>query len=523
MARTFFFATCKAQSSFSGPSGNFPITIGRSVSSYVPVTFDNLISKVAFSEPFFEPSLGQTQQVTAYFAVNVDWTLEIVNDESNVVRTVTGSGASLKFAWDGTGDGGTNIPDGVYYFHIAARTNGMSSPLTGPSNDDSLFENMMMTEEGDLAPVSEEQAIALGMDHYYVPPAPYPPVEINGEWFNWEEVYGTPPWIEVQIPTNEFATASLTELNSDETETHSSSSASSQSTTAPTRPPTAPVKNQANNYAIGFYDFQTPITRNNPKNGLPFPTTQTVRLDGCSSCNQSESDPIPEANMNSVNMIREMKKLGWKLEFQKFNDLLPINSVRRSDQGYNGDEIFTRATVGLFMDHGSYGTTLDYNPGASGSFQTYFPSGNPNDGTGESSWLRLCQFGFGGNLKWMAILACNSICDPNWNSMVSHGAIPLKETHLLLGTAAIAWMGEDIAAYWGENMAKKKQKIRDAWFNAASKQYHEVAPGVITNTVIFRVTGYPECMDDTVANNTAPSNPSSAPGNLTKQDQQVYP
>jgi hypothetical protein len=86
-------------------------------------------------------------------------------------------------------------------------------------------------------------------------------------------------------------------------------------------------------------------------------------------------------------------------------------------------------------------------------------------------------------------------------------------------------MGESIAAYWADNMLKSKgaSTIRQAWFDAGSKQYHAVAAGVITNTVIFRVTGYPECIDDKVRTNTPPSSPSSAPGGLTKREQQVYP
>src|SRR6202012_5419854 len=111
---------------------------------------------------------------------------------------------------------------------------------------------------------------------------------------------------------------------------------------------------------------------------------------------------------------------------------------------------------------------------------TYFPSNDPADGAGDNSWLRLCQFGFGGNLKWMAIVACNSICDPNYGNMVSHGAIPLKETHLWCGTTTIAYMGESIASYWGQNMIKGKETIRQAWFDAGTKQYKGAAPGVIT-------------------------------------------
>jgi Family of unknown function (DUF6345)/FlgD Ig-like domain len=506
------FATAKAQSSFSGPSGAYSITIGRAVSPYITVTFDNLISRIAFSQPFFEPSLGQTQQVTASFATNVDWTLQIVNDESNVVRTVTGSGTSLKYDWDGTGDGGAHIPDGVYYFTIAAQINGMA--LAAGGDDEESLTTSLLAED-----FVELWAMPADGSGDPVPFNMYPPdFDTNGL------VFFEATQSEVYPQSASVSSGPIDSLDSGgfEMQGAGASGASSQSSTAPKRPPTAPIKNSVNNYAVGFYNFQTAVTRNNPKNGMPFPATQTIRLDG-STASQSTSTYIPEANMNSVGMIQAMKKQGWKLAFQKFDDSLPINSIRRSDQGYGGGEVFTQATIGLFMDHGSYGTTLDYNPGASGSYQTYFPSGRTSDGTGESSWLRMCQFGFGGNLKWMAILACNSICDPNWNSMVNAGAIPLKSTHLLCGAASIAWMGENIAGYWAQNMIKSKQKITDAWFNAASKQYHEAAPGAITNTVIFRVTGYPECMDDKVSSYTDPSNPSPSPGNLTKQDQQVYP
>ena len=278
-----------------------------------------------------------------------------------------------------------------------------------------------------------------------------------------------------------------------------------------------------NNYAIGYYNYNGPQTNNIPKNGISFPATGVVHLDGCSTCNLSASDPIPNLEGTAVNMIQEMKKRGWKLAFQKADSELSANSIRRSDQGYGGGEIFTQATIGLFMTHGSYGIDPDYKPGSSGSKQTYWASSNPGD-SGDNVWLRMCQFGFGGNLKWMAILACNSLCDPNYSSMVNAGAIPLKTTHLLCGTATIAAMEENLCKYWAANMIGSKQEIKDAWFNAGSKAYHEADQNALANdTIIFRVTGYSECIDDTVANNTEPTNPSSAPGDLIKRDQQVYP
>ena len=32
----------------------------------------------------------------------------------------------MQFNWDGNGDGGTNLPAGVYYYYISAQTNGLA-------------------------------------------------------------------------------------------------------------------------------------------------------------------------------------------------------------------------------------------------------------------------------------------------------------------------------------------------------------------------------------------------------------
>lgn len=425
------FATAKAQSSFSGPSGSFPIAIGRAVSPNKTVTFSNLISGVAFSQDFYEPSLGQTQQVTAKFAANVNWTLQIANDDSNVVRTVTGSGTSLTFDWDGTGDGGTNIADGVYYYYISAATNGLSS-LMGGGEEELFFSNLMMTEEGDFLPTTAKQAMALGMDSYFVKMPPLPPIRVNGEW-----VHSEPETREVSIPSGGLSmNSSIMSFSGGGSQAAAVSSP--QSTKTPTRVPTSPVKNAVNNFGIGYYSFPNGKTTLNPRN-LTTPGSSVIHLDGGSG-NASISDKLPEADHTAINTLNKFTDLGWKMEFQNNDDWLSLNSMKRSDLGIGGGQVFTTATIGLFMSHGSYGAEPDFFPGSSGSKQIYFPSSNPSDGTSAAAWLRLCQFGFGGNLKWMAILACNSICDPNYQDMVNKGAIPLKDTHLLCGTATIAWM-----------------------------------------------------------------------------------
>jgi hypothetical protein len=510
------FATARARSDYSGPNGVFPITIGQAVSAYVPVTFNNLITSVGFSQAFFEPTLGQTQQVSAVFAANVNWTLRIEDDSSNVVQTVTGSGGSLTYNWDGTSTNGVAIPDGVYYYSISAQTNGLPLPNHssggGNTNKPPSPGAAFASPSGSL-PDSNTIEIQF---------PPLPPGLFYGLDANGIPITNKTEFIPLPTPPLDSASsvpADSSSLVSASTGFAAASFSTTQTTLAPTRPPTAPVKGKSGTYAIGYYTYPNTNVFSVPKNGIPSPLTQSIHLEG--SLSPMRFDPIPEADTTAINMIGTMKKGGWKLAFHKFDRDLFANSVKRSDLGIGGGEIFTGAELGIFMAHGTFGTDPDYNAGASGAQLTYWPSSNLSDGS--KPWISMAQFGFGGSLKWMALLACNSICDPNYQSMLSAGAIPLKETHLVLGTASLAAMGENIASYWGQNLLKS-QSVMTAWFNAGNREYHDahINPGSMTNTIVFRVVGYPECFSDSLKTNTAPTNPSPAPGNLVNQDQEVF-
>src|ERR1017187_3165882 len=120
------FAIAENQSGFSDAMNSPPVYSGHAVSAFVPVTFSNLVTRISFSQPSFDPASGQTQQVSAVFAANCNWTLNICDLYSNVVQTVSGSGTSMLYNWDGTANG-TNLPNGIYYYYINAQTNGESS------------------------------------------------------------------------------------------------------------------------------------------------------------------------------------------------------------------------------------------------------------------------------------------------------------------------------------------------------------------------------------------------------------
>jgi hypothetical protein len=513
------FATATADSDFSGASGVDPIYTGRGVSPFVPVTFSNLISQIEFSQPFFEPSLSETQVVTALFDVPCDWTLQIQDENTNTVRTVTGSGSSMSFAWDGTGDGETNIPDGVYNYVISASTNGESEAVVSggsvsgggsPPSPDLVFSTGGDSTGTELwAQLSDGSGVA-------APFMIYPP----GFNTNSLTIFEAPvPSAASTRPRVRASSSGV--LVAGGIAAPAYSGGSSQGTTAPTRPPTAPTKNAAGTFAIGFYSWPTPQTVTIPQNGLNYPATGYIHLD-TGTGNSITFDNLPQAQAMSDNMCSMMNRHGWKPVFVTSDQNLHVRNIQRSDQG--GSAIFTQANIGLFLDHGDYGTAIDYTAGGSGSKETYFRS--DADGNGDTAWLRMGQFGFGGNLKWMAILACNSLSDPNYSTMVSHGAISLNTTHLVCGCDSYAAIGEDIGADWVKYMFsgafRAPDSVAEAWFKAGHSQYAG-ATNLVGQTLTFRVAGYSECLSDTLDENVPPSSPSSAPTGLMKLDSQVYP
>jgi len=498
------FATATARSGMSGPSGVYPIYTGYGVSAPVSVVFSNLISQVAFSQQFFQPSLGQTQQVTASFAANCDWTLQIQDVNSNTVLNASGSGDSMVFNWDGTGNGETNIPDGVYTYLISAETNGAAPEIVGSGSVGSgggsppspEFASRSSSELWAVAPDSETA----------VPFILYPP----GFDTNSLTIFSAS-----SAEVSELNSSSMGETLPTPDASPAYSGPSGQTTTAPTRADIAPAKNAAGTYAIAYYSWPSPQTVSIPQNYVE----GVCHLDG-STANGVTFNNLPECEKMAINMEKAMTQHSWQLAFELNDQNLPVVALRRFDQGYSGSAIFTLATIGLFVDHGDYGTDPDYNPGSSGSKQTYFRSDRDS---GDNGWLRMCQFGFGGNLKWMGILACSSLM--NYSSMANAGAIPLSTTHLVCGASTVAAVGEDIGAYWTKNMFGRflhtPETIANAWFDAGRAQYSNTTN--LTGTITFRVAGYPECISDTIQNNTAPSMPSLAPGNLTKVDSQVFP
>lgn len=497
------FATVKGESQLAGPSGSFPVDVAYAASSYVPVTFSNLISRVAFSQPFFEPSLGQTQQVTATFAANCDWMLQIIDDSSNVVRVVTGSGNSLQFDWVGTGDGGTSIPDGVYYYAISAQTNGLA--LQSLSNGNGVSSASLSTSTTDSS--AELWAMPINSSGNAVPLAIYPPGFDTNNLVIFE---ATPSEMQQQDTS-----ASSVGFSDSMADSSSYSGPSGQNTLAPTRPPTAAVKGKAGTFGVAYYNFPTRKVYSSPPNGLGLPgTSGKVQIENSYSLTL---DPIPECPNTANNFATKLESKGWKLGFNFSGSVFRINQLRSASLG--GNELFGTVNLGLFMDHGGYGTSLDWHSWASQTYQTYFASDNSADAA--SPWIAMSEFGFGGNLRWMAVLACNSLRDDNYNSMAGAGVLPIKSNlHLLCGTTTVSYMSDNIGELWATKMlgsfSHSPETVENAWYDAGHDAYHYATN--ISNTVIFRVAGSDNCFSDTLK-----SYAGGTSGNITSTTRQVWP
>ncbi|HVU06954.1 MAG TPA: DUF6345 domain-containing protein [Verrucomicrobiae bacterium] len=456
------FATVECLSSPEGPLGTSAALAGHGVSAFVPVAFSNLVTRISFSQPFFEPSLGQTQQVSAVFAANSDWTLQIKNNNGNVVRTVTGSGTNMVFNWDGNGEGGTNLPAGVYHYYVSAQTNGLAPQnLLGGSSSLAIASRNNVTELW-ATPVNGGDAA---------------PLKISPPEFDTNNLIIFP------ASDSEMENALFSSEDSFEISGFSPDDAitppSQNGPPAPLRPPTTPMDNPIGTFGVAFQNYaanglagyrpQLPLGSQGPNIGQ-------ITMETYTAGNMPPFTPLHNAT-SAANFAFEMFKGSWHQGFYYANDQLTIGALRSSGSG----NPFNQVDIGLLALHGTYGASMDFD--ASGCKQMYFPI---TSGT-SSQYIRMSEMNFGGSapgvgLKWMALLACSSLHQVNWQSMQDQNIKPYNSNlHMILGADTEFELDENISQFWADYMlgdpnAKPTPRlpmpIREAWYQAASDAYH---------------------------------------------------
>jgi hypothetical protein len=517
------FATAEALSApGGGPIGAPPVLTGHAVSPLLSLVFSNLITRIAFSEPFFDPALAQTQQVTATFGANVNWTLTIRDIYSNAVRSVAGNGASMAFNWDGNGDGGTNLPPGAYYYYLSAQTNGQPIPPDVPPVGGAGIapEPTQSTPTSDTSaplatfPNSARQAIAAGLDYYYLTPPPMPPIFTNGTWVPWELVYGAPQPIRVDIsdPIRQNLLRSLLASGPSASAQPAFGSPGPQDPTpdtyygpsseaapaAPSRPPTAPKDGTPGTFGLAFQTYTA-----NGTNGftppLPLATFPPlylhVQMEGLGG--PPNFQPLRNGDSEAIYFGGQLQEAAWSSGYARGDDDLKIDDLRGSNTPFN------QVDIGFLLLHCVYGTTLDLY--AAGCLQMYFPIASGTSAT----YLRMSEMSFGGDgtngLKWMALAACTTLHQPNWASMQTQHIYPYTSgLHLLLGVDTDNFTDRFLGRNWASFMLGTPtatppiapMKIRDAWYASARKAYTDTHVPYSTNPINFAVAGDSACFND---------------------------
>lgn len=485
------FATAKAQSGLEGVANGEAITYGRAVSAYVNVTFDNLITRFDFSEPFFEPDLEQTQRVSAVFAANCDWALEIQDAASNTVRYVSGSGATMQFDWDGTGTNGASLPDGVYSYLLTATTNGQSL-LLGGGGAASLS----------AASLSDTPRLwAMQDSGRSVPLALYPPgYDTNhlnlfeaapAEVFALNQALG-----QLARPAT---TATALTMETDRNGLAAATHPGEWHTRAPKRKPKVGVKGKVGTFGILYKTYTTAsFSVPHPPTGWPFPLQTLVAIDGQSPTAQTVDRGIWTYPGIAKDFKEGMTKAGWRAKFVKENDAWNASDIRKPSLG--GRSIFNGCNFGLLMTHGSAANNNNQGNSSDGVKYSYILL--LDLASNKETWVRLSDLDLGspgtGGLRWMTIHACSVLKPENITSMKNNNKLPINEDlHLLMGGGTTIHACPAIGRLYASNLVADVP-IPEAWYNTGKGAY-QLAHGGVTNIVTYRTIGWTACFNDTLS------------------------
>jgi len=510
------FATAECQSGNGDAINSAPIASGHGVSPMVPVLFSNLVTLISFSQPSFDPTSGQTQQVSAVFAHNANWTLNVENLANTVLYTNQGSGISMQVNWNGKSNSGTNLPQGIYYYYISASTNGHSdSIVTGggggggtpppPALGAASFSHSESTEWW-VTPSDGSGGLA--------PLALYPP----GFDTNDLTIFGATPSDIASLRPATSSSMSLSGGGFHANAAGGSSSPSQNSPASPQRTPANPIVGVSGLYGVAYDTYGA-----NGTNTMSAPTIPNIPgvpgsyigLDGFPANANLKYGPVPSFAAEANNFSTEMQLFGWVSKIHKIDDQLKISDLQGSGTPFNN------VSLGVLMTHGAYGTNQDYLAGL--CKQMYFPITSG----GSIQYLRMSDMNLGGTnatngLKWFAFMACDSLHQANWNSMKNAEKQPYKgNMHMILGGNSIIYTSPRILFNFAQytNLGYTNSTpltIHDAFYLAAHNAYHGHS---FTNNISMAVASDSNCTGDYIEQgfNSAPG------GTWTYESEQVWP
>jgi len=483
---------------------------GAGTSSKLPVTFDNYISQWNFSLPGFDPSLGETQHITAQFISYSSWTLRIVDEFNNTVRNASGNGSSMAFDWDGNDNSGNPTADGTYDFVLTATKTTAPRTLTASSAGlatavPASTELLAMPADGSGSPV---------------PLALYPPGMDTSGLTIFEGLLAD------FLPQTQAVTAATESIAMSVANAELPTplfAGNSQTTQKPNRPAPKRIKGTPGKLGVAWQgDHPDPGSTGISGFNRPANLTGSIQL---SPVYLLPYGPIKNAGVIANKFEKTMKKYKWTTAFNYGDDQVTASLLRKTSKG--GQNLFNYCNIGLFIGHGIRGANQDFKATSTPSLQTYLPI--YKQGVNAYDWVRMSEFDFGGGpggLRWMGLYACNMLSYNNAQDMYNKGVLPMNfNLHILLAEETSIFMYPEMGAKWASYMnggeAGGKRTVMDSWI-LASQKIHSV-PGVVPagHTVTMTCAYWPDCVNDSLNNYT--DNSSTDPSDILFRRVQVYP
>lgn len=119
-----------------------------------------ILSCSAVPNPFSPDNDGQkdTTTISAELTMNLDWTMNIYNNENTLVKTFNGINENpISQVWDGTDESLTVVPDGSFNYQLT-----VTDPLT--MNNDSFFDSIIVDKDAPVAEITSpaDSAVVYG-------------------------------------------------------------------------------------------------------------------------------------------------------------------------------------------------------------------------------------------------------------------------------------------------------------------------------------------------------------------------
>jgi hypothetical protein len=481
-------------------AANFVIAISPSQF----VTFSNYISEFFVSTPFFDPAVGQAQEVVATLPEDSCWRLTVLDYQYNPVRQYTGQSSSLYAAWDGNDANGNPTPYGFYDYYIEARPSRFGC-LSGMSSMSSMsVSSSAMTAISGTPSASAQQLPARiqfnklgGIDENLIIPSlnPAPPADqtmlaaslstalaertITYDGTN-EFINGVPAFLYPPMPDENTAPrlARKSMIAGAQPMDGGSGSGSSYddgvyTTDYPNRAPGNMFKGYAGVVGVGSQGHHP----HSPSFGLP--------PGGITSPSHPPYGKLVNASVIANGFSKEMVKYGWRTGFNLQDDNLNSTNLFPVMGAGSGDGTFAKyCHFGLLIGHM---TSTAYTDPDYYVTHSYYPVYNTQQ-PGSYQWIPLPGMDFGNNngsspLKWMALYGCNSLLQVDEDDMWTHFELPFPPNlRLLLGSEE----GIFINPAFGQRLARNlnnSMTIFQAWCEAAGyvdeKQSHSWKYGFI--------------------------------------------